>query len=1006
MIYREQRIKSPVETLDACRVMERVKVENWRYLPCGYKVGNEIPDWRSEPFMDYDGNSEWSAEGDKHAWICTRITVPESWRGGQVRFHLINNCNNLLGREIVAYIDGKIVQGMDKFHVDLEISEYTEFDLALYAHSGRFGVEPKFAAELQHIHTECEQLYYDMKIPYDIMMLTDPVEKSHGDLVRILYQTVDCLDLRAPRSKEFYESVHTAREFLQAELYEKYAVDGRDTLVCVGQTHIDLAWLWTLAQTREKVQRSYATVVELMKRYPEYKFMASQPQLYQFLKEESPELYEEVKRLVKEGRWEAEGGMWVEADCNVTSGESLVRQFLYGKRFLQKEFGVDSHIMWAPDTFGFSGTLPQIMQKSGVDTFITNKMNWSHWNQFPYEIFNWQGVDGTNVRAIQLTQQKKVRGGKPLLFTSLDSYMKPENVRGSWERFTQKELTDEVLHVYGYGDGGGGPTAEMLENAKRMQKGIGFCPKVTLETFDSYVQRKLSLWNDPHVPTHRGELYLEAHRGCLTSIARTKRLNRQCEFSCYGAELWSSVEKELLGGDYPQEQMDKSWKTILLNQFHDILPGSAIQAVNEQAYGELEGVLEDSRKITEAKLHAIAENVQTDGGLLVFNPHGFANSGYVTVDGQKRYVENIPAKGYAVVSPKALDGSVKVGDHTMENKFLKLTFDENYNLCSVYDKQARREVIDTHKGVGNQLEVFEDYSHDEFDAWEIKSYHVEKRYPMNDVQSVKTVTDGGRTGITVERKFLDSTLVQTVWMYEDTQKVDFETYVDWKQEHLLLKAAFPVQINADRATYDIQFGAIEREAHYNTPYDMARYEVCGQKFCDFSEHGYGVSILNDCKYGHDIHEGIMRLTLIKSATFPDKAGDRCAHTFTYSLMPHSGDYREAGVLKAAYDLNMPMDAVLVKKQTGKLPETYSLVSVDAENIYPETVKKAEDSDAMILRMYEASNKRTEFTVTFAFTPKKVTLCDLLENEEQELTVNGNSVTLTAKPYEILTLKAE
>lgn len=1006
MHYTERRLSFPLKTLDRCRVLQQQEVTGWRYLPCEYKVGNEIPDWRNEPFMDYDGNGRWSKEGDKHAWICTHIVVPESWRGQHVRFHLNNNGDGILGREIVAYIDGKPVQGMDKFHVDLEVSQYTEFDLALYAHSGRLGIATDFSAHLQLIHDQCEALYYDFKVPYDILMITSEGEKSHGDLVRILYKVVDALDLRAPGSAEFYNSVDVARKCIQEELYDKYAGDGPDTLVCVGQTHIDLAWLWTLAQTREKVQRSFATVVELMRRYPQYRFMASQPQIYQYLKEESPETYEQVKALVKEGRWEAEGGMWVEADCNLTSGESLVRQFLHGKRFYQQEFGVDSHIMWAPDTFGFTGALPQIMQKSGVDTYITNKLNWSQWNPFPHQLFTWQGIDGTDVKAVQLTQQKKVRDGKPQLYTSLDSHLTPSNVRGSWERFYQKELTDEVLHVYGYGDGGGGPTAEMLELGTRMQKSIGFCPKITFETFDSYIKRNLSIWKNPHTPIYRGELYLEAHRGCLTSIAKIKRLNRKCEFAMHNAELWASVEQKLLAGNYPQEQLDKQWKVLLAHQFHDILPGSSIQAVNDLAVEVLTDIQNEVSGVAQSKLETIAKNVKTQGGLLVFNPNGFQNSGYVTVDGKKVFVENIPANGWAVVTPKEPENSVTVGDRMLENKFLKLTFDENYNLISVFDKNAKREIVDGKKGACNRLEVFEDYSHDEFDAWEIKGYYREKVYYIDDVQSVETVNEGGRAGYKIVRKFMDSLITQTIWMYEDTQNVDFETEVDWKQEHLLLKAAFPVQINSDRATYDIQFGALERPTHFNDCYDQARFEACGQKFCDFGEHDYGVAILNDCKYGHAIHEGIMRLTLIKSATFPDKVGDRCHHIFTYSLMPHTGDYRDAGVLQRAYDLNNPLTAVAVGKQEGLLPEQYALVQVSRKNVILETVKKAEDSQAQIFRMYDSANQRCEAVVTFGFTPKRVCLCDLMEKELEELTVCDNSVTVPVKPYEIISLKVE
>ena len=366
-------------------------------------------------------------------------------------------------------------------------------------------------------------------------------------------------------------------------------------------------------------------------------------------------------------------------------------------------------------------------------------------------------------------------------------------------------------------------------------------------------------------------------------------------------------------------------------------------------------------------------------------------------------MEHIPPKGYAVVQPSPLKNSVFVRDHEIENEFYLICFDENYEIRSIFDKKAQREVIDSSKGTANRLEVYEDYPR-AFDAWEITNYYKEKEYAFNQVESVTSITDGARAGLKICRHFLESTLEQIIWVYEDLRRIDFDTKVDWHQNHLLMKAAFPVKINASRATYEIQFGTLERPTHFNTSWDAAKFEVCAHKYCDLSEYDYGVALLNDCKYGHDVHDGIMRLTLLKSATYPNPIADQGEHTFTYSLVPHHGDYRAAGIVQMAYNLNLPMTAVQMSRQRGVLPDTFSLVSVSAENVILETVKKAEDSDDMILRMYEAYNKRTQTKVTLPQSVKHVFRCDLMENEIEELPVSYGTVAFEVKPFEIITLK--
>lgn len=996
-----------------CR--ESIPVTGWRMAPCGYKSDNTIPDKNGPDFTDFADGSQWGNAFDEHYWFCNRVQIPDEWQGQDVRFSLRTGKEgqwDASNPQFIAYIDGKLTQGMDVNHTELPVGDLDAFDLDLYAYSGQFGdanpvpTPSLFRTELQLIDKDVEKLYYDLRVPMEILEFSDPKSKAYADVLRILNNALNVMDCRDVPSTEFLDSVRAASAYLKEALYDGYCTEQPETVICIGHTHIDVAWMWTLEQTREKTQRSFSTVLQLMKKYPEYKFMSSQAQLYKYLKQEAPETYEEVKKMIAAGRWEVEGAMWVEADCNLSSGESLVRQVMFGKRFFKKEFNVDSKVLWLPDVFGYSAALPQILQKSGVNRFVTSKISWNESNQMPYDVFKWRGLDGTEIFSYFLTAQDKIRDREPVIYTTYVSSNSPAKIAGTWDRFQQKELTDQVINTFGFGDGGGGPTAEMLETRRRMEKGFGECPNARIGTATDFLAHISAMAeNDPKLPVWDGELYLELHRGTYTSIANNKRNNRKSEFAYENAEMFSSLGKELLNLEYPQESLNEGWERILLYQFHDIIPGSSIKDVYDDCDRVYPQILAYANGVCQNVADSIARNVTTDGGVLVFNPNSFPASGVVKVNGESRFVENIPAKGYAVVSPKAVAGSVKIADHVMENNFLTVTFDEHYNITSIWDKKAQREVINTAKGPGNQIEVYEDFPRS-WDAWEISNYYRENRYTMDDVQTVEILPDGARTGLKITRNFLDSTFSQIIWMHEDNQRLDFETVVDWKQKHQLVKVAFPVAINSNKATFDVQFGALERPTHTNTSWDAAKFEVCAHKFCDLSEYGYGVSLMNDCKYGHDIHNGIMRLTLLKSATYPNVDADRRVHHFTYSLVPHSGDYREAGIVQMAYDLNNPMTAVPVPAQKGNLPDCYSLVSVDAPNVIMETVKKAEDSDATVIRMYDAYNRSTNATVTLGYTPRRITLVDLMENEISEVAIDGNSFTVPVKPFEIATYKIE
>lgn len=1006
--FYEKRMNVLFDTLEKASVVFDEKVNGFMYKECGYKTGNTLPEI-DENFREFGENERWGGKQDKHAWFYKKLTIPKELQGKNVELYVGTQMENwdAVNPQFIAYVDGKLVQGLDTNHREIFLDKAKEsYEIYIYAYSGMNGDRwLEFNTYLRVYNEAARKLYYSLKVPFEVTEYLNPEEKTYIEIENYIINTVNLIDLRQPGSVSFNKSLKEAQKYIDNEFFTKYCKAENVNAICIGHTHIDVAWLWTLAQTREKVLRSFSTVIALMKKYPDYKFMSSQAQLYKYLKEESPELYEDVKALVKAGRWEVEGAMWVEADCNLSSGESLVRQILYGKNFFKEEFGVDSKVLWLPDVFGYSAALPQILQKSGVDKFITSKIGWNETNRMPYDTFWWTGIDGTDVFSYFMTAQDKTRGVPTATNSTYNAKLNPSQLQGGYDRYQQKDINNDILITFGFGDGGGGPIRKDLEYYNVLKKGIPGVPNAKMEFSGSMLERvKKRAEKNPKTPHWQGELYLEFHRGTYTSQAKNKRNNRKCEFLFENAETLSLMNEKLNSIEYPKKDLHDAWETILLNQFHDIIPGSSIKEVYEVSSQQYEQIKLIGNEIVDTAHNDIAKNLNTDGGYLVFNSNSFESTGAVKLDGKTYTVENIPAKGYKVVKKPEIKASVKVTDNTIENDFFKLTFDSKGTITKLYDKRNKRDVLK--KGArGNVITAYEDLPK-AYDNWEISNYYTDKSWEIDKVKSVKKITDGARAGLEIKKTFLDSTLVQKIWLYDDIDKIDFDTYIDWKEAHILVKAAFPVDINSDKATYDIQFGNVERPTHYNTSWDAAKFEVCAHKFADLSEYGYGVSLLNDCKYGHSIHDGVMALTLLKSGTYPDLTADKCEHYFTYSLCPHSGDFKSAGIIKKAYELNCPLTAVKVGKNKGTLTDNYSFLSVADDNVIIETVKKAENGDGIIVRMYESFNKRTDTTLNFGFDVESVILCDLMENDIKNLRTKNNSVNVTLKPFEIVTLKVK
>lgn len=976
------------DKLKKLSVLETEPLE-FEYCECGYKKGNEPP---KEGFKKYIPRTEFHGI-DKHFWMHLTLPSYQTAKHTEKRLCLKNGLEGMWSAsnpQFMVYVNGKLKQAFDTNHSWVALDPGTDYDIYIYSHTGSFEVFADFAVELSlsTVDLRIEGLYYDINVLEKCMETLN--DEKNDDYIKIRTHTNNALlllDMRDFYSEEFYEGIKKASDYLKENLFDKSSGKER-TISCIGHTHIDVAWKWTVAQTREKAQRSFSTVLNLMDRYPDYKFMSSQPQLYEHVKEEDPELYERIKERIKEGRWEVEGAMWLEADTNLSSGESLIRQILFGKRFIREEFGIDSKILWLPDVFGYSGALPQILKKCGVDRFMTAKMSWSETNKLPHDSFIWEGIDGSCV----------FNG----ITESYVNILEPETVHGYYSRIHKdRDIISTVMMPFGFGDGGGGPTPEMLENYERMKNGLPGFPALEMVHGKEYFDKAEADFNKNtknavNVPKWGGEMYLEMHRGTYTSMAKNKKNNRKSELTYLSAENLAVSAMLLCGSEYPTDVLYKNQKNILLNQFHDIIPGSSIKEVYDVTDVEYARILADGRKMISDSIDSIRKNIKTDGGILVYNPSPFTSSGVVDLEGKHYFAENIPARGYKIVKKVDAPDEIAVSGRTIENELLKIEFNDKYHITSIFDKRENREVL---CGEGNVLEVYEDYPR-AYDAWEITDYHVQKKWLADDVSSVKTI----RNGIRIERNYMKSKIIQEITLNEKSKRIDFKTTVDWKEDHVLMKAAFPVDIHAMNARYDIQFGSIERPNHYNTPWDEAKFEVCAHKWADISEHGYGVSLLNDCKYGYSVRDSIMRISLLKSATYPNEVADREVHEFTYSLYPHVGDFREGGTLREAYVLNQPIEAYEMPKTDGNLPEEFSLVSADCENIVIETVKKAEEDDSVIIRMYESFDSKTNVTLTFGTCFKEAYLCNMLEENIEKLELSENSLTLPIKNFEIITLK--
>lgn len=1035
---RAQRLREDIEKMI---IVEKREITAYKSLEGKKKDGHVCAidgQWK-----DYVMGTAWN-QVDAHRWFRTTITIPESMDGKHVEFLITTGREgewDATNPQMIFYLDGQLIQGIDVNHREVTISGKAKagdsYEIAVLAYSGMVEGDLVIHTYLIAVDDRVQKLYYDLLIPLQsAYVLKKADEENYRRVLQSMAPALDALDLRDAYSEKFYSSIEKAEQILKEAFYS----EEREcpTVSAIGHTHIDIAWLWTVEQTREKVLRSFSTVLRLMEQYPDYKFMSSQPILYQFVKEQEPEMYEKIKERIREGRWEVDGAMWLEADCNLTGGESLVRQIIKGHRFFLEEFGKESKSLWLPDVFGYSAALPQILKKSGIPYFMTTKIAWNQYDQLPNDTFIWKGIDGSEVFAFMPTttdydkdQGLNISFSDTRNTTTYTGIVNPNMALGTFKRFQNRDLTEDTLMLFGFGDGGGGPTKEMLESAERLKYGIPGIPKIRQEFEQDYFDRTYEKIHDlTDMPTWDGELYFEYHRGTLTSMARNKRSNRKNEIlytQMETASCMAGIEKD----EQLQNVLDKGWDILLINQFHDIVPGSSIKPVYEQTdkeYHEIEEAgKEELNRVVSAAVGRLSMEKE---GVVVMNTQGYERDDLVVLDdgteiprlvdedgrnvpAQKTadgryllYVSHIPPLGYKKLyeTEELLEESTgKEWDYTFENPFIKVCFNEKMEITSLYEKEAEKELIQEGR-CGNVLRTYEDRPM-QWDNWDIDVFYQRKPYEA-DWYSPARVIENGEVRMVVEFEcgFLDSTVTQQVCLYHQIPRIDFRTKADWKTHHVILKTHFPVDVNTTRASYEIQFGNVERETTNNYSWDTAKFEACGHKWADLSENSSGISLLNDCKYGYGIKKGDMSLTLIKSGTYPNEDADIGEHEFTYSIYPHAGRWQEAKTVEMAYNLNVPMLAKRTGRQEGYGGEYESFLKCSQESCFVEVIKKAEDGNGVIVRMYENKNNRVRAQIQTAYPIAHVYECNLLEENEEELTAGKNCFETVFKPYEIKTFR--
>jgi alpha-mannosidase len=937
-------------------------------------------------------------------WFKVSARIPEAWAGREV--HLLWDSKS----EACVWKDGRVLQGLTgatannrPIRAEFPVTgsarggEEVAFEIEM-ACNHLFGLQGAGAAgeltqaEIAVFDREAWALYWDLRTLYE---LAKHLPESEPRRAHALFEANAIVNACRRNDRSTWPAARArARAFLEVP-----NGPAQHEVSAVGHAHLDSAWLWPMAETKRKCYRTFASVLRLMEEYPDFIFACSQAVQLDWMRREQPDLYARIRARAAEGRFVPCGGSWVEPDCNLPSGESLARQFLYGQRFFEREFGRRCAEFWNPDVFGYSAQLPQILRRAGFRYFLTQKLSWNQFNRFPHDTFLWEGLDGSRV----LTH-----------FPPTDTYNATPDVAAlvaSRDRFAEADRANESYLLFGYGDGGGGPSRAMMEQFARLRDCAGV-PRSTPRAPADFFARCEADLRDP--PVWVGELYLELHRGTYTTQAANKRQNRRCEFLLAETELFAAVAAALHKAEYPAEELERLWKLVLFNQFHDVLPGSSIREVYEDSERDYAQVLSSGAARRDAALAALAGG--TDGWAVanalghdrrevVECPEGVAGR-QPAFDGRSLALVAAPAMGLAPwreIAPAApavlretANGAI------LENGLLGAEIGRDGRLRSLRIAGGR-EAVATGE-TANRFVLFDDRPNN-WDAWDVDVFHLEKFDVVPGAQGFR-VLERGPLRVTVEAEYRISDrswIRQRILLCADSPRLEFDTEVEWREDARFLKVEFPVAVRRDHATYEIQFGHLPRPTHFNTSWDLARFEVCAHKWADFSEPDFGVALLNDSKYGHAVHGHVMRLSLLRAPASPDPLADRGRHRFRYALMPHGGDFRAAGVIREAYALNQPLR---VRRSRAGL-EPCSFFRVEPASLVLETVKKAEDSEALIVRMYEAFGSRGAGRLTSSLPVGGVWRTNLLEDPEGDpLEWREGGVEFAFSPHEIVTLRLD
>jgi len=987
---------------------------------------HSIPDLAYEKAVK--GETKWSGEGT-YCWFRTGYTVPENLAGRTLFIY-----PHIMGYEAMLYVDGIpfgtystkiVVTGHGNHFCDLLRSDAKagdKIDIALEYYAGHYVPTcgtwgspdldaKKWMFDYNGIDI-CVKNYEVQDFYFDLQALTSlykslPAESFRkADIMNTLYDVYKLLDSRIEDVSfdVILESMRKASPLLKACLAKKNG-DTAPSAALIGHSHMDTAWLWHVGETVKKCARTYSNQLALMEEYPEYKFVQSSALHSEFIREHYPELFAQLQKVVAEGKYEPNGGVWVECDCNITSGESMVRQFLWGQRFTRKYFNYTANCFWLPDTFGYSAAIPQIMKGCSVDYFLTTKISWNDTNKFPYDTFWWQGIDGTKV----FTH-----------FNTTHHYSDPENIIqriSGRDGIKQKTVTDSRLLTFGFGDGGGGPQFEMIEQARRVKDTDG-CPKSDYSLVGDFMKKLEKDCKNPN--TYRGELYLELHRGTLTNQHTIKRNNRKSEFALHDLEF-ATVEKAVKEGSAASEEaIAPLYKTLLKNQFHDILPGTCINRAHVESRAQTTALIADAKNMTAALLDSSEDNRISVTNTLSFDRSdvlfldvpagkivdgGYAQQRYVDLDGnEKLLVSGVTIPAFSSVTLTLVDGEVPSSDKMncvdgcIENDDISIILADNGTISSFFDKRTDRELVEGENF--NTLMLGEDMPN-YWDNWDVDADFQLFFKDVSDLVASEVVS-AGEVAVIVRNKYQisdNSTVTQDMIVFAEGAEVRFDTAIDWNDNHLFLKAAFDSNVYDDFARHDIQFGTVKRPTTRNTSVEQAKFEVVNHKYTDISEPGYGVAVLNDCKYGISTDNCRLRLSLHKGGAHPDHLGDRDGiHRCVYSFLPHVGDFGAETVIRPSYMLNVP--AVQSKGSADIKP----LIRVDAPNVIIETIKPCEDAEnAFIARMYEAQGSRTNAFISAFAGAKKVEITNMLEETIEELD-GTTAIPVLFEPFKIITLK--